>query len=493
MQKEYLSNIDTALVHFESPTNPMTITGIMTFEEPVSFERFKATVESRLLAMRRFRQRVVGSPFSFRNPCWVEDPDLDLAYHLQRATLPPPGDRAALQRVVSLLASLPLDLSKPPWQFHLIENYAACCAFVCRIHHCIGDGMAVLHAILSLTDTGPDAPWPSIKPAVREHRDKRGSAAWPTSLRINNQAVRRLAGDGYEMLAHPSRLAAFGRAGGEGVLDLARFLLLKPDPDTVLMGTLSEAKEAAWSSGVRLADIGTIRRALGGTVNDVVVTVIAGALRRYLQARGEPVDEIALRAAVPVNLRQPGKEGALGNRMGAVFLRLPVWNPDPACRLRDIVWHMTERKESSEAPLFYVLLHVLGMTPARLAKSLVQIYGTRASAVITNVKGPQEQLYLAGVPIDDFMAWVPQTGSIGLGISIFSYAGLLRVGVLADADLVPDPAAIVTAFHEEFSALLACALEAAEEASAGWAPAAGNQGSVPPGDRSTGDRSDAEP
>jgi WS/DGAT/MGAT family acyltransferase len=244
----------------------------------------------------------------------------------------------------------------------------------------------------------------------------------------------------------------------EGALDLGRFLLLEPDPDTVLNGPLGETKRTAWSEGIPLEDIKTIRRELGGTVNDVVVTLITGALRRYLEAHGEPVDDMTLRAAVPVNLRPAGQEGELGNRMGAVFLTLPVWNAEPACRLREVQVRMKSRKASSEAPLFYVLLNALGVAPARLAKRLVSIYGTRATAVISNVRGPQEALYLAGAPIDSFLAWVPQTGSIGVGISIISYTGHLRVGVLTDVGLVPDPQAIVEGFHNEFRALLERAL-----------------------------------
>ncbi len=466
MPKQYLSNIDAALFQLEDARNPMTITGIVTLRGAVDWERLKATIESRLLSVRQFRQRVVWHPLGMRNPYWEDDPELDLGYHIQRATLPPPGGQRAFQDTVSLLASTQLDLTRSPWQMHVIEISPDRSAIVFRLHHCIGDGMAVLHMILTMTDLEPEPGWPVPQPALpgRGRSGWRGWLARPT--RKERLAKRQSVEEGLAKLGQPQQLLDIGRLGVDGALDLGRFLLLEPDPDTVLHGELGETKRAAWSEGVPLEDIKLIRRRLGGTVNDVVVTVITGALRRYLQAHGEPVDSITLRAVVPVNLRPAGQEGEMGNRMGAVFLTLPVWNAEPACRLREVELRMKGRKASSEAPLFYVLLHALGVAPARLAKRLVSIYGTRASALISNVKGPQEQLYLAGVPLESLMAWVPQTGSIGVGISILSYVGQLRVGVLTDAGLVPDPEAIVDAFQDEFQELLARALEAEEPPSA---------------------------
>jgi diacylglycerol O-acyltransferase len=166
--RDYLSNIDTAMLRLEDPTNLMVITGVMVFRSPIDFERLEATLQVRLLSMKRFRQRLAWSRLGLGNPYWEDDPDFDLAYHLQRAILPPPGDQAALQDAVSLLVSTPLDLSRPLWQFHLIENYAECCALVLRFHHSIADGSALVHVMLSLTDSDPDAPWPAMRaPSAR--------------------------------------------------------------------------------------------------------------------------------------------------------------------------------------------------------------------------------------------------------------------------------------------------------------------------------------
>jgi diacylglycerol O-acyltransferase len=460
MARAYLSSIDAALLQLDDPTNLMMITAVMVFKAPISFERLKATIESRLLSMGRFRQRLAWSRLGTGKPYWEDDPDFDLSYHLQRARLdmPPPGNQAALQDAVSLLASSPLDLSRPLWQFHLIENYDECCALVLRFHHSIADGMALVHVILSLTDSDPDAPWPT---AHLDGHGRRTISRWGTLLKPvrsrlapMREAASKMVRGSVETLVHPSSLLEAGRTGGDAALDLVRFLLLKPDPDTALRGELGVNKRVAWSDGVPLEEIQAIRRALGGTVNDVLLSIVAGALRRYLQDQGEPVDSISLRATVPVNMRAPGREAELGNRVGAVFFTLPVSIADPVCRLGEIVRLMNGRKDSLESAVFYSALRVLGQTPARIANSLVNTFGTRATAVMTNVRGPQEQLYLAGSPVDALLAWVPTTGRIGVGVSVLSYAGEVRLGILTDEGLVPDPEQVIAAFHAEFDALL---------------------------------------
>jgi diacylglycerol O-acyltransferase len=463
--RDYLSNIDTAMLHLEDPTNLMMITGVMIFKSPIDFERLKATVEARLAGLRRFRQRLAWSRLGLGPPYWKDDPDFDLGYHVQRATLPPPGDQAALQDVVSLLASTPLDLTRPLWQFHLIENYAECCALVMRFHHSIGDGMALIHVILSLTDSDPDAAWPVVQPEVLQGDDASwpGAWGWPADLdrRIRRRAVGTLLREGFGLLAEPERVAELGRTGRYAAAELGRFLLHKPDPETVLKGELGVDKRAAWSTGIPLGAVKAIQQALGGTVNDVLLTDVSGAMRRYMQDRGDPVDHLTIRTAVPVNLRRAGSEGELGNRVGAIFVTLPVSIADPACRLSEIARRMNDQKDSLEAPAFYVALSALGQTPARMANALINTFSTRATVVMTNVRGPQKRLYLAGSPVEALLPWAPTTGRMGVAVSILSYAGEVRLGLLTDQGLVPDPKTIIDAFHAEFEALLARARSSA--------------------------------
>jgi WS/DGAT/MGAT family acyltransferase len=266
--------------------------------------------------------------------------------------------------------------------------------------------------------------------------------------------------EGYDLLSEPPRLAELKEAVQEAAGDLGRFLLLRPDPDTVLNGDLGVTKRAAWSEAVPLAEIQTIRTRLGGTVNDVLVTVATGALRRYMESRGDAVDQISIRAAVPVDVRTEDAMRGLGNQVGAVFVTLPVSIADPACRLSEIQRRMDQLKGSQEAPVFSFLLNALGMAPPQIANTLISTFSTRGSVVMTNVRGPKERRYLAGSPLDALLPWAPTTGRIGVAVSILSYAGEVRLGLLTDEGLVPDPEAILETFHTEFEALLTRALKA---------------------------------
>jgi WS/DGAT/MGAT family acyltransferase len=241
---------------------------------------------------------------------------------------------------------------------------------------------------------------------------------------------------------------------------LARLLLLWPDRKTIFKGPLNVPKRAAWSAPIPLGDIKLIGGELGGTVNDVLLTAMSGALRRYLEVRGESVDGLNFRAIVPVDLRKPGTEEQLGNKFGLVFLSLPVGIVDPEQRLRELRRRMDALKDTLEAPVAYGIVSTIGRLPQAMQDIVVDIFGLKGTAVVTNVIGPGEQLYLAGAPLESLMFWVPQSGRLGLGVSILSYKGQVWLGAITDAGLVPDPDSIISAFHAEFNELLDQALKA---------------------------------
>jgi WS/DGAT/MGAT family acyltransferase len=226
---------------------------------------------------------------------------------------------------------------------------------------------------------------------------------------------------------------------------------------TVFKGALGVPKRAAWSEPLPLQDVKIVGKGLEGTVNDVLLTAMAGGLRRYLLGRGEPVDGLDFRAIVPVNLRRPGTEDELGNKFGLVFLTLPIGIEDPGLRLHELKRRMDALKGTLEPPVVYGILTIIGGVPQAIQDLVVDIFETKGTAVMTNVIGPKEPLYLAGAPVEALMFWVPQSGRLGLGVSILSYAGEVWLGVMTDEGLVPDPEAIVAEFHTEFDELLAMA------------------------------------
>jgi diacylglycerol O-acyltransferase len=466
MFRRALSAVDTAWLRMEDPTNLMMISGVMIFGGPMDFERFKATMEHRVVRQfDRFRRRVVRPAVG--KFYWEDDADFDLNYHVQRASLPPPGDRAVLQELASLLASTPLDLAKPLWQLHLIENYGRGSALICRLHHCIGDGLALVHVLLSLTDDEPDAAWPHAEPQAPRRRGQSPLQALGRPIHAAYKTNRRVADalmqEWRAVRAEPTRILNVPRLGLRAAAAARRLVFLWPDPKTVFKGPLGVPKRTAWSRPIPLPDVKSVGQRLEGTVNDVLLTAMAGALRRYLQVRDKQVDGLDFRAVVPVDLRKPGTADRLGNKFGLVFLSLPIGIADPGERLHELKRRMDALKSSLEATVSFSILGFVGMAPQTIQDVVINVFGAKGTAVMTNVIGPQTPLYLAGAPLESLMFWVPQSGHLGMGVSILSYAGQVWMGVITDEGLVPDPDAIIAGFHTEFDELLAMA-QAAEMA-----------------------------
>ncbi len=453
-----LSNVDAAWLGMEDPTNLMMVSGILMFDESLDFERLKATLKYRLLNYNRFRQRIVTGRGPLSKPRWVDDPTFDLSAHLHRIALPEPGDCAVLQETISDLVSTPLDFSKPLWQFHLLENVNGGSVLVARLHHAIADGIALMHVLLSLADEDPDAPWPSPDDAKRKRRRggrlftmiRSAASVAGKTLRVTGKLVH----EGMTAWEDPEHAKKLLAQGGNVAASLGRLLLRPPDPKTAFKGKLGVAKRATWSDAIPLADVKAVGKVTGGTVNDVLLTAMTGALRRYLIGRGEVVDNLNFRAAVPVNLRPVSKAYKLGNQFGLVFLSLPVGIADQLERLFELKRRMDALKDSAEPIVVFGALGAVGKTPDEIQEIVVNLLATKSTAVMTNVPGPRQQLYLAGSPIRDLMFWVPQSGRLGLGVSIISYNGKVRLGVITDIGLVPDPDAIAEAFHTEFDQMM---------------------------------------
>ena len=453
-----MSSVDAAWLGMEDPTNLMMVTGVLILDGKVDIKRLRAVLDKRLAPFGRFHQRVVRPRTRASLLHWQDDPRFDIDNHVSHVALPDPGGDKALRELVSELMSTPLDPTKALWHVHVIDGYDTGSVVLARIHHSIADGIALVRVMLSLTDATPAA-----APGRRrtEHTNTNHSAG---PLDWLPQAVGRGAAAGQSLLDNPGRVADLARLGAQGAFRLGRLVALPPDPRTAFKGALGRRKRAAWSSPVPLEDFKKIGAAFGATVNDVLVATATGALRRYLERRGENTAGVEIRASVPVNLRPPDQAHKLGNSFGLVFLTLPVGTTDPVKRLRAIKKEMDELKRSPEALVAFGVLNLLGMAPVEVEKLGLRFFGSKATAVLTNVPGPREPLYLAGRKLHKVMFWVPQSGRLGLGISILSYAGGVMLGVATDEGLVPDPERIVEAFGQEFQALKAAAKRAQKKA-----------------------------
>jgi len=453
---EPLAGVDSAWLRMDEPSNLMVINGVLVLERPITRDELAAVVDERLLSIPRFRQRVVCGNRGAR-PCWEDDPHFDLDQHVTRCRLGPPGGRRALQTVVSRLMGNRFDPDRPPWHFHLIEGYEDRSVVMVRLHHCLGDGLALMMVLLSLTEPVAAPADPVAGSDGNPFRDLFSGCCDLVRVRAAAEA---LMPDGMRLMLKPvETLARTGRLvrGVAATTALGRLALRPPDPVTRFKGALVPEKRAAWSDAVPLDEIRGVAHALGATINDVVLTAVTGGLRRYLEAHDDPVEtRLAFRAAVPVNLRPLGSMDRLGNRFGLVFLSMPVGIADPLDRLAEIRRRMRSLRTSAEPLVTFNILRLLGRVPLALQRAVVTLLAAKTTAVMTNVPGPRTPLSLAGRTIRDLFFWVPQAGRVGIGISIMSYAGGVRVGIGTDAGLVPDPEVIVEGFEDELATLMRC-------------------------------------
>ncbi|MDO9264447.1 MAG: wax ester/triacylglycerol synthase family O-acyltransferase [Desulfosalsimonadaceae bacterium] len=466
MMAETMTNADNFWLQMDHPTNLMVITGIMEFKETLDYDQACKTLEDRLCAFDRFRQIAVAPISGVGVASWEFDPYFDIRSHFQRVALPGAGGKAELQRMCSDLMTIPMDRTKPLWSCHLIENYKSGCALFFRLHHCIADGISLVYVLLSTADTEPGG-----KPLFGD-KFKRKKRKWsPPSFIPAGQLLTSVSGvidktqvvgeklmaEWSKVMSDPSYMKKFARNTASLSVDTATVLgklaMMPFDPKTSLKGPLKVRKCVAWTNLISLEKVKKISKAVDATINDVLIASVAGALRQYLMMRGDRVHDTELRAAIPVNIREPGTAFELGNKFSLVFLALPVYIEDPVLRLREVKKRMDHLKQSPDAYVAFMVLSALGLSSASIATTASHFFGNKASMVMTNVPGPRETLYFAGKKIENFIGWVPTSGRVGMGISIFSYAGKVGIGLVTDEGLVPDPEAILKYFEDELDYL----------------------------------------
>jgi WS/DGAT/MGAT family acyltransferase len=458
-----LGLVDTAWLHMEDPTNLMMVTGMFLLDGPLGVDELRETLRERMVErFPRLSHRVQQQGSSAH---WVEDPTFDLAAHVHRMGLPAPGGPGALRDVVSDLMSTPLDFTKPLWQCHLIEGVGRGSAVLMRLHHCIGDGLALVHVLLSMTDrvpwVEPCHPLKALRRSLERHIGDQVGWLADRAAGVVEGAVRATLRVGHavhdvgDAIRHPWHLVELTQSAAQGATVLFDMLMRPADPPTPLRGPLGVSKRAAWSRSFPVAEAKRIGEGLGATINDVLLAAVSGGLRRYLERRGTPTRGLQFHAMVPVNLRPPERADDLGNRFGLIYLALPVGVRRREERLRLVQERMQAMKRSPEPVAGLQILGALGLAPRKLAEVFVNLFGSKATAVMTNVIGPREPIYFDGRRISDVMFWVPQSGRMGLGVSIFSYDGRVVVGVASDRGLVPDPESITEAFETEYRAMRA--------------------------------------
>ena len=469
-----LTTIDSTFLYFEKAEQPMHIGGCMLYEGRVSRDELACLLLDRLHRLPRYRQKIVFPPFTLTHPTWEDDPDFDIAHHVDEITLPAPADDRVMAEVGGRAYGGMLDRAHPLWKLILLQGRAdGNTAVVWKIHHAMIDGLSGVDLTMVLHDVTADAEPPAPPTTAWQPRPL------PDPISLLQDAVRdRLTEAAQTFTDSAFRLLRPTEVGDRarqltGALQTALPSLLTPAPSTPFNGPLSTERRFAWHA-LPFAEIRAIRSAFGGTVNDVVLAILSGALGRYLRARGLSTDGVELRAMCPVSMRRADERGALGNLVSVMIAPLYVGIVEPVERLAAERSAMERLKSQDQAGGLYSLQQLLNGVPAswQAFAGAFTVPQTLFNTVSTNVPGPQIPLYLAGRRL---LNWIPlgicSTG-VGLFVAILSYDRRLTFGLTFDPALIADGWEIADSLRDSFAELRAAAAAAQPEAFAGVAASA---------------------
>ena len=473
MAADRLTALDASFLHLEDESSHMHVAGVSIFAgEPPTYEELLAHVGGRLSLVPRFRQKLRTVPFGQGRPVWVDDPHFNLRYHVRSTALPPPGSEEQLKNLASRVFAQQLDRTKPLWEIWLVEGLGpagskdgdsessqptARFALLSKTHHALVDGVAGVDITAVLFDTAADPetppgegmPWqarpePTSMQVLGDALIERAiqPAEVVRSARAAFRAPRRIARRGFESVAAMGALAKTGLAA----------------PSTFLNVDIGPHRRFDWVRA-DLSDIKAIKNKLGGTVNDVVLAVVTGALRGFMQQRGEPVDGVTLKAMVPVSVRRENEYGMTGNRVAAMMASLPIHEVDPVERLRILSDELSGLKESGQAVGAEALTQLAGFAPPTVLAQASRLQSRQRffNLVITNVPGPQMELYVLGRPLVDVFPLAPLARRQALCIAIMSYHGKLNFGLLGDFDAMADLEVLAQGISDSIEELRAAA------------------------------------
>jgi WS/DGAT/MGAT family acyltransferase len=436
-----LTAVDASFLAQEGPTSHMHVGAVMILDGPApAYEELADHVRARLHLVPRFRQKLAFPPLETGRPLWVDDPNFNLEYHVRDTALPAPGSEEQLRALAARVHSQALDRSKPLWEMWLVQGLeGGRFALLSKTHHALVDGVSGVDLATVLFDL-------QATPAEIEHPD----APWrarrtPSGLDMAARGVRGVIGLPFDAasravgaVARPSDAIAATREALEGLGEVV-WAGLNPAPETPLNVEIGPHRRFMWTRH-ELADFKLVKNAFGGTVNDVVLAVVAGALQRWLRSRGVRTEGLELRGLVPVSIRGRDEHHKLGNRLAAMRAPLPVYVEDPVARLRVVRRAMDGLKESKQAVGAEVLAGMQALAPPTILAQASRLnFSTRLfNLLVTNVPGPQFPLYVLGRRLRDLfpVAFLPKNHA--LAVAIMSYDGGMDFGLLADYDAMPD-------------------------------------------------------
>ena len=459
MPVQRLNSLDSSFLHLETRNTHMHIGGIAIFE-PGPWknheERYQALVhhiEPRLDLMPRYRQKVAFLPLNVDLPVWQDDEKFDISFHVKRAALPSPGGRKELNDFVERVFSRQLDRRRPLWELYYIEGLEGNrWALLSKTHHSLVDGLSALELATVLMDISPDYRPPVEGSRWRPEKETGTLGLVFKALQTRVSSPPGIVKTAVEAASNPTRLAA---ALGEAAGALAVVSRELTTPEGPLNGPTGPTR-TYWYSRFKLEEFKEIKRAFGGTINDVVVGVVSGGLRKYLEIHDEDVDHLSIQALMPVSLRDEKQKTALGNVLSMMIVKLPVDEPFPAARMRKAKANIDRLKKSKQALGADILLKLAGFAPATLHAMVarVSLRTMNYNTIVTNVPGPQVPLYTLGCQLETAMPIAFLYEGQQLATAIFSYLGAINFGYIADRHAFPDLPRLGECMEESFAELL---------------------------------------
>jgi diacylglycerol O-acyltransferase / wax synthase len=476
-----LTAVDASFLAQEGASSHMHIGALTIFEGPApAYDDVLDHIRSRLHLVPRYRQKLAFPPIEMGMPLWIDDPSFNLEYHVRHTALPDPGSEEQLLLLTGRIFSQRLDRSKPLWELWLVEGLeGGQFALISKTHHSMVDGVSGVDLATVLFDLSPvPQPIEHDGEAWVPHSEPSGAELVAAGVRGIVRSGVKLAGGALSAVLHPERTAGDVAEAAEGLGEIV-WAGLNPAPDNPLNTEIGPHRRFV---GVRsrLDDFKLVKNTFGGTVNDVVLAVVSGALRRFLHMRGVRTEGLELRALVPVSIRRKGAESSLGNQIAAMRGPLPVYIADPVSRLRAVTQAMDGLKQSKQAVGAEVLASVQNFAPPTVMAQASRLnFSTRLfNLIVTNVPGPQFPLYVLGRELLEIfpVAFLPQKHA--LAVAIMSYNGGINFGLLADFDAVPDVGVIAEGLEESLAELVALAKKAGDKpAPSGHAAKPGANGS----------------
>jgi WS/DGAT/MGAT family acyltransferase len=455
-----LSALDVSFLYLEGPTTPMHVGGLAVFEVPkdgFDYNKFAALLDQRISLVPRYRQRIKSVPGHLASPVWIDDTEFDISYHLRRSALPRPGSDEQLKELVARVQSRPLDRNRPLWEMYLVEGLAdGRFALITKTHHAMVDGISAIDIGQVILDVSPVPR--EIPEDLWMPRPEPGGAS--LVLDAVTELVRRPTAvvDTVRIGVNDARnaISKVNRAVG-GVLSAAR-VAARPAPTSALNATIGSQRRFAVAR-TNLDDYKTVRKQSGGTVNDVVLATVAGAIRGWLLSRGEPVTPATVvRAMVPVSVRGDSESGQLGNRVSSYLVDLPVGEPNPVVRLSQVSYAMKAHKESGQSVGAEALVALSGFAPPTLhamgARAASSFTRRLFNVIVTNVPGPQFPLYASGAKMLEMFPVVPLSGGQAVAIGLTSYDGGVYFGLNADRDAMYDADVLAALIEESLAELV---------------------------------------